>query len=165
MLLPDVLIEAGTPNPCTDSSFVSIFDDVVVSPNILLNLKFSFSLKNLTLPVCWSVVIEFAYHPFVSVSVKVAICSGVYPLSLRTFKVVPAPKDGVKVKSSLLVKLCAEDKIKLFWSVTVSTVTVPEIPPPVTMSFASIVPTLVSTTKVVEELVVPFTLAVLAVPP
>ena len=47
-----MLIEAGTPNPCTESSFVSIFDDVVVSPNILLNLKFSFSLKNLTLPVC-----------------------------------------------------------------------------------------------------------------
>ena len=48
----DVLIEAGTPNPCTESSFVSILDEVVVSPNILLNLKFSFSLKNLTLPVC-----------------------------------------------------------------------------------------------------------------
>ena len=49
---PDVLIEEGTPNPCTDSSFVSMLDDVVVSPNILLNLKFSLLLKNLTLPVC-----------------------------------------------------------------------------------------------------------------
>ena len=114
LLFPEALMDAGTPNPCTDNSFVSILDDVVVSPNILLNLKFSFSLKNLTLPVCWSVVIEFAYHPFVSVSVKVAICSGVYPLASRTLNVVPVPKDGVKVKLTLLAKLTAEDKIKLF---------------------------------------------------
>ena len=77
LLFPETLIDAGIPNPCTDNSFVSILDDVVVSPNILLNLKFSLSLKNLTLPVCWSVVIELAYQPEVSVSVSPFIWDGV----------------------------------------------------------------------------------------
>ena len=76
-LLPELLIEDGNPNPCTENSLVSKLEDVVLSPNILLNLKFSFSLKNLTLPVCWSVVIESANQPFISVSVNPDICAGV----------------------------------------------------------------------------------------
>ena len=74
---PESLTEAGIPKPCTDNSFVSILDKDVSSPNILLNLKFSFSLKNLTLPVCWSVEIESAYQPFVGVSVNSNIWFGI----------------------------------------------------------------------------------------
>ena len=70
LLSPATLTEAGIPNPWTDSSLVSTLEAVVVSPNILLNLKFSLSLKNLTLPVCWSVAMSSAYHPLVAVSVN-----------------------------------------------------------------------------------------------
>ena len=85
------------------------------------------------------------------------------PLNETKVKPDPSPKGTneksplVNVNTTLFVKLCAEDKIKLFWFVKDATVTVPTIPVPVTMSPTAIVPVCPSTTKLVVLFVVPLT--------
>ena len=101
----------------------------------------------------------------VTFTAAVALIVEVTPGPLNETKVKPDPRPtGANEKSPLLnvnttssVRLCAEDKTKLFWSVKEATVTIPAIPLPVTISPMEIVPVCPSTTKLVVLLVVPLT--------
>ena len=66
----------------------------------------------------------------------------------------------VNVNTTSFVRVCAEDKTKLFWSVKEATVTVPVIPVPLTTSPTAIMPVFPSTAKLAMLLIVPFTVAV-----